>query len=89
MPGAKPPRHPRRRHHRGFAVSLTTRAPAVLLLEHLAGAFTDAEALTGLPALARPPGDKLVAEEFVNESGCPPARYKASYKAPPNAPRRP
>jgi hypothetical protein len=121
----------------------------VLLLEHLAGAFTDVEALTGLPALARPlqlpppavramhasvsraaasgsglslfgwsvacdghttlqvlngvvqalppgfrpskvvgridPGGKPLADEFVDEGGCPPAEYKASYKAPPNA----
>ena len=36
MPGARPPRHPHRGRHRGFAVSLTTKALPALLLNGLA-----------------------------------------------------
>lgn len=44
------------RRHRGFAISLTTKAlPTLLALDDLPGAFTDPEAVVGWVDLARPP----------------------------------
>ena len=67
------------RHHRGFAISLTTKAlPALLTPEDLPGAFADPEAVTGWVNLVKPARPRRWPALHLPQARTAPPQAKAS-----------